>query len=89
MVRITKNDGNTIYYECDCGAKGQCMIKPLGKNSALVMYLPCALCSQMEKVVLIQYETDEEKEKILNNLNETELSWTLILSNEVNTHDVD
>ena len=83
MVQIIRNEGNTVYYSCDCGAKGKCMIKPLGESDTLVMNIACALCGQVERVVLVQYETEEEREALINNLNEAELSWSLILSNEV------
>ena len=83
MVRIIRNEGNTVYYSCDCGTKGKCMIRPLGKSDTLVMNITCALCEQTERVVLIQYETDDEREKLINNLSEAELSWSLIISNEV------
>lgn len=82
-MRITKNEGNTIFYSCDCGTKGKCMIKPLGKSDTLVMNLSCAMCDQTEKVVFVQYETEEDKELLMKNLNDAELSWSLVLSNEI------
>ena len=83
MVRVEGNEGNAIYYSCDCGTKGKCMIRPVGTSKAILVDVKCPVCYERERVVLLQYDTEEEKEKLLNNLNEEELSWSLILSNEV------
>jgi len=83
MVNVFKNAGNTIYYKCDCGTVGRCMIKPLNKGATIVVDICCAVCSSTERVTLLQYSSNKEKEKLLEDLNEAELSWTLILSNEV------
>jgi hypothetical protein len=83
MVRIEGNEGNTIYYSCDCGTEGKCMVRPVGKSKAILVDVGCPVCFERERVVLLQYDTDEERDKLLKNLNEEELSWSLILSNEV------
>jgi len=83
MVKILRNEGNVIIYECDCGVRGQCMVKPLAQDAAIVVDVRCPLCFAVERTVLLQYESEEEKIKIANNLNETELSWSPILSNEI------
>lgn len=83
MVTILRNEKNIIIYECSCGVKGKCMIKPLDRDAAIVVDVRCPICSAVERAVLVQYESEEEKFKIENNLNETELSWSPILSNEI------
>lgn len=83
MIRITKNEGNTIFYSCDCGTYGKCMIKPLGKSDTLITKLSCALCGQTEKLVFIQYKTELEKKQLMSNIDEADLSWSLVLSNEI------
>lgn len=83
MVKILRNEKNVIIYECDCGVKGKCMVKPLEQDAAIVVDVRCPVCLTVERTVLVQYESEEEKFKIENNLNEAELSWSPILSNEV------
>ena len=83
MVRIEGNEGNTIFYSCSCGTEGKCMVKPIGRSKAILVDIGCPVCYSRERVVLLQYDTDEERDSLLNNLNEEELSWSLILSNEI------
>jgi hypothetical protein len=83
MVKILKNEGNVIIYECDCGVRGKCMVKPLEKEAAIVVDVRCPVCFAVERTVLVQYESEEEKFKIKNSLNDAELSWSPILSNEI------
>ena len=83
MVRIVGNKGNTIYYECDCGTSGKCMVKPVGKSKAILVDIGCPICHERDRVVLLQYDDNEERDRIIENLNEEELSWSLILSNEI------
>jgi hypothetical protein len=83
MVRIEGNEGNTIYYSCDCGTKGKCMVKPVGESKAILIDIGCPICYTRERAVLLQYDTDEERDRLMENLNEEELSWSLIMSNEV------
>jgi hypothetical protein len=82
MIDITKNEGNIIYYECDCGTTGKCMIKPLDKSDAIVVHVTCPMCGGMERITLVQYSTDTEKISILNNINDVKLVGSLVLSNE-------
>ena len=83
MINLIKNEGNLIYYKCDCGVTGRCMIKPLKKEGAIVINIKCAMCEAIDRIVLLQYKSEEEKTELMENLNESELSWSLILSNEV------
>lgn len=83
MVKILKNEKNVIVYECSCGVRGKCMVKPLEHDAAIVVDVKCPICFAVERTVLLQYESEEEKSKIANNLNEADLSWSPIVSNEI------
>lgn len=83
MVRITGNDGNTIFYSCECGTIGKCMVKPVGLNAVNVVDVWCPICYAVERVVLIQYVSEDDKQRMIDNLNEEELSWSIIISNEI------
>jgi len=78
MVKILDNKDNVIIYECDCGVKGKCMVKPQKDEAAIVVDVRCPACLSVERVVLLQYKSDEEKSKIKNG----DLSWSSV-SNEV------
>jgi hypothetical protein len=82
MVKILDNKDNVIIYECDCGVKGKCMVKPQKDEAAIVVDVRCPVCFSAERVVLLQYKSDEEKSKIKKNLNDVDLSWSSV-SNEV------
>jgi hypothetical protein len=83
MVKILKNEKNVVLYECDCGVKGKCMVKPLEGEAAIVVDVRCPVCLSAERIVIVQYESEEEKYKIMENLNDVDLSWSTIISNEV------
>jgi hypothetical protein len=83
MVKILKNEKNVVLYECDCGVKGKCMVKPLEGEAAIVVDVRCPVCLSAERIVIVQYESEKERYKIMENLNDGELSWSTIISNEV------
>ncbi len=83
MIEIIKNEGNLIYYRCDCGVTGRCMIKPLKNSGTIVINLRCAMCGDLERLLLLQYKSEEEKIKLSEDINKQDLSWSLILMNEV------
>lgn len=83
MIKATGNEENKIYYECDCGTKGYCLIKPQEEDAAIVIDIQCPNCSQIERMVLLQYSSDENKERLLERLDEADLSWTSVLETEV------
>jgi len=83
MVKILKNEKNVILYECDCGVVGKCMVKPLEGEATIVVDVRCPVCLSTERVVIVQYESDEEKFQIMENLDDVDLSWSTIISNEV------
>lgn len=79
MIKILENKDNDIIYECDCGVKGKCMIKPLEDSGTIVVDVRCPVCLDVERVILAQYK-EEEKDDKQDNL---DMSWSTILSNEV------
>lgn len=79
MIHVTGNEENTIFYECDCGTKGFCMIKPHETDAAIVIDVKCPTCDAIERIVLLQYSSDEYKKEMLDKLDETELSWSPVL----------
>jgi hypothetical protein len=84
MLTINKNEGNVIFYSCDCGVIGRCIIKPIGGTNVILVDVVCPVCHSMERATILQYDTEEEKESLVYNLNEQEMSWSLIISNVFN-----
>jgi len=58
MIKVSGNKGYTIFYGCDCGAKGKCLVRPLGNTKAIVVNVGCAMCDSTSRVVLIQQEDE-------------------------------
>jgi hypothetical protein len=83
MIKVIKHEQTTIYYECDCGAKGMCSFRPLDHDAAIVIDLKCPACSETERITLLQYSDEENKKKILENLNNTDLSWVPSFNEEL------
>lgn len=73
-MRIFAAKNNVFLYECACGVFGKCMFKQLSKGSTTVVVLTCPGCSATENILL---STDDS------NINENDLSWSLITSNEL------
>lgn len=84
MIKILKQEHNTIYYTCTgCGSKGMCSFKPMDRDAAIVIDIKCPACSDVERVTLLQYSSDEAKEKLLDNLNNVDLSWVPTFNEEM------
>lgn len=83
MIKITKQENNAIYYECDCGAKGMCSFKPLKKEAAIVINIDCPVCRETERITLLQYSSEESKENLLKTLNDIDLSWVPTFTEEI------
>lgn len=83
MIKVSKQERNTIYYACDCGAKGMCSFKPMDRDAAIVIDLKCPVCQETERMTLLQYSTEENKKKILENLQNTDLSWVPSFNEEI------
>lgn len=83
MIKILKHEQTTIFYKCDCGAKGMCSMKPLDRDAAIVLDLRCVSCGETERVTLLQYSSEENKKRILDNLNDADLSWVPSINEEI------
>jgi hypothetical protein len=55
----------------------------MDEDAAIVIDLKCLGCSGTERLMLLQYSDEESKKKILDNLNEVELSWVPSFNEEV------
>ena len=82
-MEILDSENNKIYYKCDCGAKGFYTIKPLKNDAVLVIDIKCPLCLETERVVVLQYSSEESKKSFLENPGELNLNWTPILDNDL------
>lgn len=83
MIEVTKNEENKIYYKCDCGTRGFCLIKPQEEDAAIVVDIQCPDCSHIERMVLLQYSSEANRKRLLEKLDEVDLSWTSVLETEV------
>ena len=83
MIKIVNHEHNTIQYTCSCGSRGMCSIKPLDRDAAIVIVIKCPTCQATEKLTLLQYSSDESKEKILKNLREVDFSWLPAFNEEI------
>lgn len=82
MIKVTGNENNAIHYECDCGTKGMCTVKPMEKDAAIVIEVNCPNCDAVERVVLVQYKSEESKEKLEAAIKDMDLSWAMTLNNK-------
>lgn len=83
MIKVEKQERNTIYYICDCGAKGMCSFKPMDRDAAIVIDLRCPACQETERMTLLQYSDEDSKRNILNNLDNMDLSWVPFVNEEI------
>jgi len=68
MLVVTKFEQNTLYYNCECGAHGKCILRPLSEGN-IVTILSCAMCGDSVKVSL-----DKSLDK---------LTWAIVTENIV------
>ncbi len=83
MIKVTKQIYSTIYYTCDCGAKGMCSFKPMNMDAAIVIDIKCPACKETERITLLQYSSENNKKHLLKNLNDIDLSWVPTLNEEI------
>lgn len=83
MIKVVKQDGNTINYLCSCGSKGICSFKPANKETAIVLDIVCPGCNDTGRFTLLQYNNENSKINILRNLDSVDLSWVLSINEEV------
>ena len=84
MIKITEQKNNVIYYECEgCNTRGMCTIKPTNKDSTLVIEVVCPVCGEIESVTIVQYSSESNRQALLDNLDDFDLSWTLTKTEEI------
>ena len=84
MIKIIRQEKNTIYYKCEnCEINGMCTIKPTEDDSTIVIEVICPVCNEMKKVTLIQYSSEKNKQLLLDNLNNFDISWALTKNEEI------
>lgn len=83
MIQITEHKQNVIYYQCSCGSKGVCSFKPMDKSAAIVMDIQCLACQETNRITLLQYSSESTKQKIMDNIDNVDLSWVLYLNEEM------
>ncbi len=76
MIKILENKDSDIIYECDCCVKGKCMLKTLADSGTIIVDVRCPVCLDVERVVLEQYKEDDTRDG-------SDISWSIILSNEI------
>lgn len=81
MIIIEGNEDNSIKYSCDCGIKGECIIKPQPNNTTIIVDVVCPHCGDSERVKLIQYNSEEIKKDLLKD--DVDLTWSAILENRL------
>lgn len=75
MIRITGNDDLTVFYECDCGVKGKCMIKPMSEGT-IIADIRCPICFKVERVKMTRKDSADK------------LSWGYVIDNEVTEYEL-
>jgi hypothetical protein len=77
MIEILGNIEYTVYYKCDCGVAGRCMIKPLSKEGTIITNITCPVCRATERIKLNQSEKDTNK-----------FAWACVIYNEVTDYEL-
>jgi len=83
MIKIKKYEKNIIYYECGCGVKGVCSFKPMNREAAIVIDIKCPACHDTERLTLIQYNNEDSKRTMIDNISNIDLSWVPSINEEI------
>ena len=78
MIEIIGNKDYTVFYKCDCGVGGRCMIKPLSKAGTVISTITCPLCGVNERIKLVQYEEEDNNR----------FCWAVVTYNEVTDYEL-
>lgn len=82
MIEIIGNKDYTVFYKCDCGVGGKCMIKPLSSEGVIITTITCPICRTNERVRLMQYEKNREE------VDSTKFAWAVVTYNEVTDYEL-
>jgi hypothetical protein len=80
MIKILGNENYTVYYKCDCGVAGKCIIKPLCKEGTIITTIDCPVCGETERIRLTQ--ADDKKEI------KDSFSWACVVYNEITDYEL-
>jgi len=72
MLEIEEIKDNVIKYECECGIKGKCMIRPMADDKTVVFDLTCVGCGETKRLTITQGESNRTGV----------LTWALTVLNE-------
>lgn len=78
MIEIIGNRDYVVFYRCDCGVSGKCMIKPLSEEGTIITTVTCPICRTNEKVKLKQTEE----------VDNTKFSWAVVTYNEITDYEL-
>ena len=79
MIEIIGNKDYTVYYRCDCGVAGQCIVKPLSEEGTIITNITCPVCRVVERVKLEQREGKVDSSKF---------SWAVVVYNEITDYEL-
>lgn len=84
MITITEQKDNALYYECDCGSKGVCVLKHSKKATAVIVAdVICKGCGQAERLTILRYDSEERKRALLADFGNVDLSWVPFFNEEI------
>lgn len=83
MIKIIDKKNDSIFYECGCGAKGVCALKSQIETSFIVIDVKCPICSDVERLTLLKYDSEESKKRMLEKFRVADLSWVPIVNEEL------
>lgn len=83
MIEVIKQERNILYYKCNCGSKGMYSFKPTNGDAAIVMDIKCLSCHDVDRITLLQYGDDKDKQKILDDIENMDLSWVPFINEEI------
>jgi len=67
---------NKIIYRCQCGAVGQCLIRPQDTKAVIVFDLKCPHCLEVTRLKLTSHLTKHELDK-------ADMTWAIIINNDL------
>jgi hypothetical protein len=70
-MQILQNNMTSISYKCDCGTIGRCFFRPMKESANIILELQCPMCNDRESITLTTNTQNED------------VSWALILKNEI------
>lgn len=76
MIKILGAKDFTVFYKCDCGVAGKCMIKPLSDKGTIITNITCPICKASERIKFTQGKDT------------VGFSWACVIYNEVTDYEL-